>query len=231
MSDSYFFRHTCPVCGTRRAPTDSDPLCPACRAAWAAEQRRTCKRCGRRMAHCVCAPETILSHPYPIFTLAPYRADSIAMRLVLLCKRRRGNILVPSLVDDMLARLAEAGVTLGQACLLVPVPRSPKNFRILGQDTANAIARQLSARTGIPLLCCLRNRGKHAQKTFSRIARLQNAALAYRARPNIETVRAKTVLLIDDVCTSGGTLAAAYALLRQSGAARVFCITIAKAGT
>ena len=58
-------------------------------------------------------------------------------------------------------------------------------------------------------------------------ARLANVQRAYRLLPGVD-LPGQTVVLVDDVVTTGATLSQCAALLRQAGAARVVALTLAR---
>lgn len=228
---SYLFPPVCFGCGTRQTPDFSGVLCPTCLAKWEREQAATCRRCGRRFTHCVCQQQdNVLARPYPIFSVAPYRRKSVAEQLVRAAKRSASLPLFRFLADALATRLLAANVSVGKQTVIAYLPRSAKNRRREGQDQGALLAQALGARLGCPVIACFDNRSRISQKKLGREARFAHAARALVARENILAVRGKHVILVDDVATSGAGFAVGYALLRQAGAARVVCASIAKAG-
>jgi predicted amidophosphoribosyltransferase len=109
---------------------------------------------------------------------------------------------------------------------LVAVPAHPGRRRARGFDPAELLARALARRTGLPLVGALRRGGAPARQLgASRDVRLDARRLAFTARGPAPP----TAVLIDDVHTTGATLAACAGALRQAGARRVVAITWARA--
>lgn len=108
-------------------------------------------------------------------------------------------------------------------------PLSRKRLRSRGFDQAQLLARETARQLGLPLLPTLRKvRHTAAQSGLKEeAARRANALGAYELLPGAE-LRGKTILLIDDVVTSGATLGECARLLCQEGAV-VYCGTLAQA--
>ena len=100
-----------------------------------------------------------------------------------------------------------------------------------GFDQAELLARAMGARLGLPVVPTLRKtRNTIPQSSLTDPARRRaNARGAYRPLPGAE-VSGRRLLLVDDVVTSGATLGECAFLLRQAGAEKVWCVTLAQAG-
>ena len=113
---------------------------------------------------------------------------------------------------------------------IVPVPRHPRRVRELGSDPTFEIGRSLARRTGRPLWdgVLRRSRPTPPQTGLGPTDRRRNVHGSFRARR--AALRGRSVLLLDDVTTTGATLDEAAASLRkQAGARRV--LRVALAGT
>lgn len=118
-----------------------------------------------------------------------------------------------------------AGVS---ADLIVPIPSSRASIRKRGFATAELIGKTVSMRTGLPMVKALgANRNKKEQKGLSARNRLINAQSAFFIKSGFD-LSGKTVVLLDDVCTTGATLSAAAKLLLDAGAKEVIAAVFAK---
>lgn len=114
------------------------------------------------------------------------------------------------------------------ADLIVPIPSSRASIRKRGFATAELIGKTVSLRTGVPLLKALgASRDKKEQKGLSAKNRLLNAQSAFFVKDGFD-IGGKTVVLLDDVCTTGATLSAAAKLLLDAGAKEVIAAVFAK---
>ena len=117
---------------------------------------------------------------------------------------------------------------LAQADVLIPIPLSAPRMRERGYNQAAQLARQLAPQQCLlyTLQRCLHTT---AQSTLTRSARLRNLQHAFTVpTQQYHHLQAKQVLLVDDVFTTGATLAAASHCLLQAGAAQVNVLCLAR---
>ena len=116
------------------------------------------------------------------------------------------------------------------ADLITWAPLSAKRLKERGYDQAELLARRVGELTGIPAGAALEKTRQTGVQ--SRIAdeeeRRANVAGVYRVRPDAD-VAGKRIVLVDDIVTSGATLAECAARLRDAGAGSVAALTLARA--
>lgn len=112
--------------------------------------------------------------------------------------------------------------------LVVPVPMHPRRQRARGFHPAGVLARVVARRLGAPLaLDALRAvRETPSQTGLDRTARRRNVRDAFAARPGLAAP--PVVALVDDVATTGATLAACARALRRAGARRIVALCAAR---
>lgn len=190
----------CPACLEAAGPA----LCPACidGLPWLP---RCCPRCAHPLAGGGCPACGGAGLPGIAIAHAALAYRGAARRLVGDAKAGAR----PSAVAA-LAALVPLPVVAVDAVVAVP----PAPGRRSGPHLATACARAAAARLGVPCLPLLaQSRDAREQHRLDRAARRSNVAglFSVRAAPP------QRVLLIDDICTSGATAAAAAGALRASG--------------
>lgn len=114
--------------------------------------------------------------------------------------------------------------------LLMPVPLHPRKKRERGFNQSECIAQEISSHFSIPLItrALVRTRYTPPQvKTVSEEERRKNIAGAF-AVTNASLVRGNTIMLIDDVLTTGSTANDAARALKEAGAREVWALVVAK---
>jgi len=127
-------------------------------------------------------------------------------------------------------RWARVGIGAG---MVVPVPVHADRERLRGYDQATLIAAVAARYLGLPMCVALeRGRATVAQFELGRDARAANVAGAFRLRARdpaaVRAISGCWVLLVDDVVTTGSTLAACATALIEGGAAAVSAVAVAR---
>ncbi len=113
--------------------------------------------------------------------------------------------------------------------IVVPVPLSKKRLQERGYNQVALIAYPFSLALGLPYRpkALRRHRETASQVGLTAAERRENVRQAFVADPSL--VKTKRVLLVDDIATTGATLAACSQALVQAGAQEVFALTVARA--
>ena len=242
-------RRACPLCG---APGDQNSICAGCLDRLDGfRSEPVCYRCGRYFlpgaAACRPAGERDgtkdrtgdravfcrdCSRGEPSFSLAravgPYEGDLKKAVQRLKFTGRRG--LADHLADLMFqAALNNPYYIMTQVITAVPLSR--ERLRQRGFNQSDLLAAGLAERMRVPFLPLLRKiRETPPQTKLDRAGREENLRGAFEAGEGA-AVRGKTILLVDDVITTGNTLNIVSRALVESGAATVICITAAAGRT
>lgn len=223
------------------------PLCAHCRAP-VAEANNLCARCWERigfLSEPLCAvcgypfeydagPETLCAACHrrlPAFDRARslMRYDEASRDPILSFKRADRLDLVPAFARWLCA----AGRDLiAEADIIVPVPLHRWRLWRRRFNQSALIAQVLGRRAGKPVDCLalVRTRATPSQGDMpSAAARRRNVQGAFRVLSGRVTgLRGKSVLLVDDVFTTGSTIEACARALKRAGVARVFVLTLAR---
>ena len=114
--------------------------------------------------------------------------------------------------------------------VIVPVPVHRARLAVRGYNQAEVIAREVAERSCIPLCAdgLVRTGETLAMKNLGRAERFENLRGVLVVSPGFRVP--ERVLLIDDIYTTGATLDACSAVLKEAGAARVFFLTVCTGG-
>ncbi|MEO8250607.1 MAG: ComF family protein [Burkholderiales bacterium] len=216
---------TCAIC--RAWP--SRVICSACIARFAPAEAR-CRRCAIALVgatatecgRCVTAPPPLDRCIAAVGWRWPWS------ELIASYKFGREPGWASALAALLLATDAVPAL-IAEADLLLPVPLAPERLRERGFNQALQVARRLAPTKFDPLLL-QRIRLAPPQASLARSARLTNVRGAFALdAARCDAVRGRSVLLVDDVMTTGSTLFEAARVLREAGAARVTALVLARA--
>jgi competence protein ComFC len=130
------------------------------------------------------------------------------------------------ILGERLARLLPQNAW--QIDLVTPVPLHASRMKKRGYNQSEVLGNIVAQSHAIPLnsLAILRERETRQQVGLNRAERMVNVADAFRAT---DVVIGKTLLIVDDVVTTGSTLSACADAALQGGAKRVYALTLAVA--
>ncbi|WP_445151818.1 ComF family protein [Baekduia sp. Peel2402] len=200
-----------------------DPLCAACRAELPWLGAKLCPRCAqpRPCGRCPARRRAFDGAWAAMAYAGPVPAVVNGLK-------ERGAL---KLADTMAAQIAVAAPdTLWEpGALLIPVPADPWRRRRRGVDHARELALALGRRTHLDVAPILRRAGSDARQAGrTRGQRLRADAADVQLRTRQENCPV-SVLLVDDVHTTGATLHACSLALKGFGASRVVAVTYARA--
>ncbi len=114
--------------------------------------------------------------------------------------------------------------------IVVPVPLHRTRHRSRGFNQAELIARHAAKRLGLEVSTAvlIRRRDTVSQVGLSREERIANMSDAFRV-PHKDAVKDRTIVLVDDVMTTGATLSECARALKKAGAKQVLAATVARA--
>ena len=112
----------------------------------------------------------------------------------------------------------------------LPVPLHIKRLKQRGYNQAEVICRALAVEKGIPILTGLK-RVKETQALFGLTVEQREKAVTgafeFMAQAGELDIQGKTLLLVDDILTTGATLNECAKVLKKCGAKQVYCMAFA----
>lgn len=127
----------------------------------------------------------------------------------------------------VLADLLVSHLDISQFDLITAIPADPSRRRQRGYNQAELVAKAVARKLDFPYVeTLLRVKSIHqiGAERSRRLQQVKGAFLPYREL----FIKDARILVIDDVVTTGATLAEAAAVLKQSGAKRIWGAAIAK---
>ncbi len=218
-----------PTCVGCLEKIDRGVLCDSCMLEYGKALQTLCVTCEKPFSFCDCVSEDLLKagvlRHYKRFRYDPAEVDSPQNRLIYELKHRLNYDLVDFLGSEMAKVLPE--LSPEKTCIAY-MPRSRAAYLRYGFDQSALLARKISRITQIPLLNVIKNRKGKEQKRLTKKERFLNAEEGYIFEGKPEEIKGKTVLLLDDVSTTGATLSVGSRLLKRNGARSVLAITLAE---
>lgn len=194
-----------------RVPRINKPFCDACGIPTQAAD--TCEKCKMN------PPAYRRMRSWAVF-------DSPVQNALHTIKYRR-NI---GLADSIAVQLVEFMRSLGWSVdMLIPTPLGKNRLKERGYNQVALVARPLAYEMGLNYApnALTKVRDTRSQVGLTISQRRENVSKAYQADPSV--VKRKSILLMDDVATTGSTVSACTEALLSAGATEVYALTIARA--
>lgn len=213
-----------PYCGGCKKP--GVRWCLACQQAARLVLPPFCEKCGQSVANDRLCPACRTSLP-AYCAVRSWAFFEGSLRQALHRLKYSGEItLGEALAQPLVSLLGSLDWTVD---LVVPVPLGVARRAERGYNQASLLAWPLALRSGISYQsrAVRKVRETRTQVGLSVLQRFENVAGAFHARP--ELVRGKTVLVVDDVTTTGATLQSIAQALLAAGCLQVYGLTLARA--
>ncbi|GAB4221598.1 MAG: ComF family protein [Spirochaetales bacterium] len=221
------FPERCVLCGDwipRHERPGAYPLCRGCYDLFRMETGEKCRVCSLELTseQGICTGCRNLEFSFQRnISLFPYRNHG---QEVILAYKSRGNERLSLFFAELLLPVWRKEFP---HLPVVPVPPRPEGLRTRGFDPVGRICRDLSRIASVPVLPMLyRRRGTQEQKRLNREGREENLKEAFFLGGSGEIP--PTVVLLDDVFTTGTTLHRCGEVLKQGGVQEVYGLTLAR---
>lgn len=216
-----FFPNRCPFCG--RIIKWNESCCDKCNDAIPYINTEYCKKCGKE--NCMCNEVEL----YYNGCVSVSYYSGIIKNGILKFKLDKATNLVDVFENDIYKRLCEL-LDINDIDVITSVPMNKSSKRERGYNQAEIIAKLISKRIKKPMISdiLIKSKDDIIQHELSRKERAISVKGLFKANDKfINKIKGKTVLLCDDIITTGSTLNECAYMLKQHGAKAVYCITIA----
>lgn len=216
-----FYPHRCPFCG--RVISRSDDYCEKCAEEISFVGEPVCRMCGREKEFCVCKNR---SRFFDGLT-APFYYEGVVRNGIHRMKFR-GTLSGIDFFADKMTKAVSDSYRDTEFKAVMCVPSSKKSIAKRGYNQSSILASAIAEKTGIPYiengLVKLYETG--TQHNLSFLRRKGNLTGAFDISDGVN-VNGGTILLVDDVATSGETLDECSKMLYLYGADKIYCVTLA----
>lgn len=224
------FPPACAVCWLRLPPGSVSTMCPSCREKLVFLSPPFCSRCGAELAGAAdrnhrCGDCLRRPPPYTLARSLVRYERSVALLLRRL--KYHGDTSVLPAIGEL---VAECRLDAFAGCrAIIPVPLHLERHRQRGLNQASLLAQAFfpDKKASIRRDLLFRTRNTPAQTTLSGHQRRRNLDGAFAVRPGMSV--AGVVCLVDDVFTTGSTVAECSKVLLRHGAEEVRVLTLARA--
>ena len=212
--------YTCELC--RREVFDGSRLCAECAKTVTFNFGDTCPVCGRKsLSSTVCLECKALAPRYKKAVSAIVYRDGGTK---LIYKFKHGNAYLKEYFADLLEKKCADFVGAEGICF---VPMTKYITKERGYNQAELLAKTLAKRLNLPLLkgALKKVKATAPQKSLTMKERASNLHGCFKA--NKKVVNGKTLILVDDVMTTGATAEAVCTELKKRGAKDIYFVTVA----
>ena len=218
------FPESCPVCREPSTDHKTAPICPECWRSILPYSGPQCLKCGLPLvsdASIECG-ECIENEPAYKFAGSFGLYDGALKKAIHLLKYHKIKRLSKPLSELILQ------VRIPRVDAVLPVPLYKKRLRQREFNQSALLAKYMAKSAGISLLidCLIKTRDTAPQVGLNAGERRRNVRKAFRIE-NKRLIEGKSILLIDDVITTGATVRECSRVLKKAGPENIYVIALA----
>ena len=223
----------CPLCRAVLGPGSPPALCDQCLAMTRPLAAPLCAVCGRELSLAAMTPGQVCGRcrlEPPAFDAARSFAayGGLLAQAIRAFKFRGDRSILPAL-RGLMQQADQDWLLASDVDAVVPVPLHRARLAARGFNQAADLARPVARRRAVPLLfgALVRVRDTEPQYGLSREQRRGNVKGAFKVdRPG--RIKGKSIMLVDDIMTTGVTVNESAQMLKDAGAAGVVVLTLAR---
>lgn len=156
--------------------------------------------------------------------------NPVVKKIIWHFKYRGARALADTVADIMLANISLLNSLDKTNCFIIPVPISKKKSRERGYNQSELLARSLSLKTGIAIKTDILFKKLHTRSQVEMKAketRKLNLKNSFALLNEIVKDKEKTIILLDDIITTGATMEEAAKILKKSGFKKIVAVAAA----
>ena len=221
-------------------------LCKACGEKWEKAKVQMCPNCYNISEKCTCTPDFFFKYQPEIPSLCFYgaEAEAVASKMIISMKRQATPHLFDFVAIELTPKVAK---TLGKMgidggdCVFTWIPRQKKSIAESGFDQGKLLSKRLAKSFGAECSPLFLRIGGKEQKKLDKKSRKKNAEQHIKLNDAMKGfpqkvrkqdlnayLHGKTVIIVDDVLTSGATLRRGVELINKTKASRAIAVCVAK---
>ena len=221
----FFFPNHCPICDKAQPP--GRRICKECEKIPRKVKPPFCEKCGKHLTDegsvfcydCRRIPRTF-DRGFSLYEYSSVHDSVFAYKT--LGRPEYGRYYGRKMAEaykDIISQL--------HADAIIPIPLHKDRLKSRGYNQATILAKEISKVTCVPLIenRLIRPNRTNNQKKLGRGQRQNNVKKAFHIAKN--DVKLRTVIVVDDIYTTGSTIGAAAAVLRSVGVEHIYFITLA----
>ena len=223
-------KNTCLICEDYDESIGDKYICPHCENLLKKIEIPMCSKCSKPINYnslTTLCQECSIEEKHFIMSKSPYAYDNLIKKSIYSYKyynkpyfyKMFGNLLINFMLSTNYTDFA----------CIVSVPLHSSKMRKRGYNQSELLAKYISTKLSIPYVDALKRTKKtQKQSEQSKVERMKNLKNAFTIKASAHKIINSSVLLVDDIYTTGATVDECSKVLMNYGASKVYVITIAR---
>lgn len=218
----------CVCCGVRLTVNEG-PLCQTCLEKYKEIKLRNCSICSKTLDRCTCPNKYLDSHlVHNLIKVYRYVSqEDLPSNKLIFSLKKDNRIDVLGFLSSELADAISASVSDPENYVFTNVPRRRKEIVKFGIDHGSLLAKHLAKYYSAEYYQPIISKSKKPQKNTSGEERFKN--VLFKVKRGAKSLEGKKVIIVDDVVTTGASMARCAMLLKSLGAKKIIGAAISVA--